>query len=186
MGRKMSIVKTGIVWAVLSFLAGCTQLPEPVISVSAPTIVSQQPAVQIVMLESIVFHNPDSPKSWQAHYQLAQLYYSYKNPYRNYQKALEHLEQYLPHQNDAELDPDLQDWLLVLKEIQNQSPTIESQNKQIEQLTARLEDFTKTNLFVEGLNSTLEEENAELTMKVEVLKTLDQSVEEKRKTYTAE
>lgn len=182
----MSIVKTGIVWAVLSFLAGCTQLREPVISVSEPRIVSQQPAVQIVMLESIVFHNPDSPKSWQAHYRLAQLYYSYKNPYRNYQKALEHLEQYLPHQNDAELDPDLQDWLLVLKEIQNQSPTIESQNRQIEQLTARLEDFTKTNLFVEGLNSSLEEENAELTMKVEVLKTLDQSVEEKRKTYTAE
>jgi hypothetical protein len=186
MGRKMSIVKTGIVWAVLSFLAGCTQLREPVISVSEPTIVSQQPAVQIAMLEAIVFHNPDSPKSWQAHYRLAQLYYSYKNPYRNYQKSLEHLELYLPHQEDAVPDHDLQNWLLVLREIQNQSPTIESQNRQIEQLAGRLEDFTKTNLFVEGLNSTLEEENAELTMKVEVLKTLDQSVEEKRKNYTAE
>jgi hypothetical protein len=186
MGGKMSIVKIGIVTAVLWFLVGCAHFREPVIPVSEPTIVSQQPAVQIVMLEAIVFHNPDSPKSWQAHYQLAQLYYSYKNPYRNYQKALEHLELYLPHHNEGVLDPDLQNWLLVLREIQNQSPTIESQHRQIEQLTARLEDFTKTNLFVEGLNSTLEEENAELAMMVEVLKTLDQSVEEKRKTYTAE
>lgn len=182
----MSIVKIGIVSAVLSFLFGCAQFRQPVIPVSEPTFVSQQPAVQIVMLEAIVFHNPDSPKSWQAHYQLAQQYYSYKNPYRNYQKALEHLELYLPHHNDSVLAPDLQNWLLVLRELQNQSPTIESQNRQIEQLTARLEDFTKTNLFVEGLNSSLEEENAELTMTVEVLKTLDQSFEEKRKNYTTE
>ena len=182
----MSIVKIGFGWVVLSFLVGCAHSREPVIPISEPTIVSQQPVVQIAMLESIVFHNPDSPRSWQAHYQLAQLYYSHKNPYRDYQKALEHLELYLPHKNDAVHDLDLQNWLLVLREIQIQSPTIESQTRQIAQLTARLDDFTRTNLFVEGLNSTLEEENAELTMKVEVLKTLDQSVEEKRKSYTAD
>jgi hypothetical protein len=182
----MNSLKIGIGWVVLSFLVGCAQFHQPVGPISEPTIVSQQPAVQIAMLESIVFHNPDTPKSWQAHYQLSQLYYSFKNPSRDYQKALEHLELYLPHNRDAVLDPDLQNWLLVLREIQTQSPTIESQNRQIDQLTARLEDFTKTNLFVEGLNSTLEEENAELTMKVEVLKTLDQSLEEKRLSYTTD
>ena len=182
----MNILKIGIGWVALSFLVGCAQFRETSAPVSEPTIVSQQPAVQIAMLESIVFHNPDTPKSWQAHYQLAQLYYSYKNPHRDYQKALEHLELYQPHNHDTVFDPDLQNWLLVLREIQIQSPTIESQNRQIDQLTARLEDFTKTNLFVEGLNSTLEEENAELTMKVEELKTLDQSLEEKRLTYTTD
>jgi hypothetical protein len=97
-------------------------------------------------------------------------------------------------------DHDLQNWLSVLNEIQNQSPQIESQNKKIEQLSAKLKKSKQANLALKKANKTLKFDklvlintnsilkkySLDLAMKIDMLKTLDHRVEEKRKNYSSE
>ena len=58
----------------------------------------------------------------QAHLELAHLYTSYKNPQRNYKKALKHLEMYASLEPDFAKDKDLRNWLSALKEMDSQLP----------------------------------------------------------------
>jgi hypothetical protein len=170
-------MRIGIVWVVLSFLAGCAQTPQQPVH----AIDSDQYPSEIARLEAIVVENPDSTKAWQARYQLAQRYMSYNNPRRNYKKALENLQLYVSHNPTAADDPNLQNWLAALKEIQ-----LLSDNKRIAQLNAKLWDSGQTNLALKYVNRELEKRNEDLNKKIEMLKTLDHTVEEKRKTYNTE
>ena len=196
MGRVTIVMKIGFVWAIISFLIGCA----PIQGRTNPNYKSDQYSVEIARLEAIILQNPGSSKKWQTYYQLAQLYISYKNPRRNYKKALENFKLYIPHHPTSVDDQDLRNWLTVLNEIQNQSPKIESQNKKIEQLTAKLKKSKQTNLALKETNKTLKSKklrlmntnrklkkyNVELAMKIDMLKTLDHRVEEKRKNYSSE
>ena len=193
-------MKIGFVWAIISFLIGCAPIQERTNPKYKAEIKSDQYSIEIARLETIILQNPGSSKKWQAHYQLAQLYISYKNPRRNFKKALENLKLYFPHHPISVDDHDLRNWLLVLNEIQNQPPQIESQNKKIEQLTAKLKKSKQANLALKKANKTLKSNklrlmntnrklkkyNVELAMKIDMLKTLDHRVEEKRQNYSSE
>lgn len=193
-------MKIGFVWAIISFLTGCAPIQERTNPEYKAEIKSDKYSIEIARLETILLQNPGSSKKWQAHYQLAQLYISYKNPRRNYKKALENLKLYFPHHPTSVDDHDLRNWLSVLNEIKNQSPQIESQNKKIEQLTAKLKKSKQANLALKKANKTLKSNklrlmntnsklkkyNVELAMKIDMLKTLDHRVEEKRKNYSSE
>lgn len=175
-------MKIGFVWAIISFLSGCALTQER----TNTKYKADEYSTEIARLETIILQNPKSSKRWPAHYQLAQLYISYNNPKRNYKKGLKNLKLYFPHHPASVNDHDLRNWLLVLKEIQNQSPQIRSQNKKIgsqnkkiKQLTAKLKKSRRSNLALKKANKTL-------AMKIDMLKTLDRRVEEKRKNYTSE
>ena len=168
-------MKIGFVWAIISFLIGCASTQER----TNPKDKADYYSTEIARLETITLKNPEASKKWQAHYQLAQLYISYENPRRNYKKALENLKLYSPHHPTYVDDHDLRNWLLVLKEIQNQSPHIEYQNKKIKRLTTKLKKSKQA-------NRALKKENKTLAMKIDMLKTLDRRVEEKRKNYSSE
>lgn len=168
-------MKIGFFWAIISFLSGCALTQER----TNTKYKADEYSTEIARLETIILQNPKSSKRWQAHYQLAQLYISYNNPKRNYKKGLKNLKLYFPHHPASVNDHDLRNWLLVLKEIQNQSPQIRSQNKKIKQLTAKLKKSRRSNLALKKANKTL-------AMKIDMLKTLDRLVEEKRKNYTSE
>ena len=176
MSTKTIVMRTGIVWAVVALLAGCAQTQR-----SIDPIGSDQYSTEIARLVAVAMQNPDSSEGWLAHYQLAQRYMSHKNPRRNYKKALENLELYIEHTPGAANDDDLQNWLAVLKEVQ-----LLTDNKRIAQLNAELWDSGQENLALEDANSELIQLNADLNQKVEMLKTLDHTVEEKRKTYNTE
>ena len=191
--RAGILVKIGLVWAIVSFLTGCAVIRgaiNPIYEAINPTyeanIESYQYAMEIARLENIIAHNPEASERWQAHYQVAQLYISYKNPQRNYQKSLENLKLYLRYHPDSVHDHDLQNWLSVLNEIQNQTPKLEIQNRRIEQLNAMLTETREASLALKEENSILEKHNAELAQKIDMLKTLDHSVEEKRRNYSSE
>ena len=84
--------------------------------------------------------------------------------------------------------------------IESQIKKIESQNKKIEHLTAKLIKSRQANLALKkenkklkteklGLintNSKIKKYNQELAMKIDMLKTLDHRVEEKRKNYSSD
>jgi hypothetical protein len=152
-------MRTAIVWAGIALLAGCAQTQRPVEPIAA-----NQYSAEIVRLETLVEQSPDSTEVSQAHYQLAQRFMSHKNPHPDYAKALCNLELYLDHNPTSADDEDLQNWLAALVEIQSLSD-----RERIAQL--------------EQSNSELVKENAELSMKIEMLKTLDHAVEEKRKSF---
>ena len=152
-------MKTAIVWAGIALLAGCAQTQRPV-----EPIASDQYSAEIVRLENLVDQSADSTEVSQAHYQLAQRCMSHKNPHPDYAKALSNLELYLRHNPTSADDEDLQNWLAALIEIQSLSD-----RKRIAQL--------------EKSNSELVKQNAELSMKIEMLKALDHAVEEKRQTF---
>ncbi len=77
------------------------------------------------------------------------------------------------------------------------NPKIESQNKKIEQLTAKLKRSQQAKLALKkenkalktdklrlmNTNSKLKKDNLALTKKIDMLKILDRRVEEKRRTY---
>ena len=168
-------MKIGFVWAIISFLIGCASIQER----TNPKNKADEYSTEIARLDTIILKKPETSKKWQAHYQLAQLYISYKNPRRNYKKALKNLKLYSPHHPTYRDDHDLRNWLLVLKEIQNQSPHIEYQNKKIKRLTTKLKKSKRA-------NHALKKENKTLAMKIDMLKILDHRVEEKRKNYTSD
>lgn len=159
-----------VFWVLISFLGGCTQMSPKKVGPLAP----DQYSKEIARLESVVSQNPDSALGWQARYQLAQRCVSYNNPNRNYKKALQNLELYASHNPAAAKNQELQNWLVALQEIDQLS-----RDKRVAQINAKLEESTKANL-------ALQEVNAELNKKIDMLKILDQAVEEKRKTHSTE
>jgi hypothetical protein len=176
MSGKTMVMRIGLVWAVISLLAACAQTQRTV-----DPIGSEQYSAEISRLENLVRQNPGSSKGWQAHYELAQRYMSHDNPGRDYVKALAHLKLYASHDPNAADDQYLQNWLAVLEEIQTLS-----RDKRVAELNAKLTESKHENLALKKAISELENENAELDMKIEMLKTLDHAVEEKRKTYNTE
>lgn len=111
-------------------------------------------------LEEIVKNNTDSSMLAKAHFQLALLYSSYKNPNPNYQQALKELEVYISLNPSGEVSEGIQNLLSILRELDK----IIEDNKKIKQQ-----------------NSLLIRESKGLKESVEQLKNLDIKMEEKKK-----
>jgi len=159
---------------------------------------SKKFVTQINQLEAGVQQEADSAKRMQAHFELAQLYLSYKNPVRNYQKALNHLQIYASLNSESADQHGLRNWLSALKEIERLSEELNEKDKNIKHLDIKLKNatqekialknenkvFKNTNVKLQEKNSKLEASNTDLAKKIEMLKNLDRRVEEKRKNLT--
>ena len=84
-------------------IGGCTLTTNSGTAVSAssspptvPKAASDKYSREIAKLNELVQNKSNSSATREAHLKLAQLYSDHKNNNRNYQKALEHLQAYIP------------------------------------------------------------------------------------------
>ena len=195
----MSKINPAVFMTVVLVFSGCAHLTNSGKDTSAapgPSVAGDQYSREIVELNQVVQQNSTPDKSKKAHLELAQLYSNYKNPSRNYQKALRHLKVYSASQDSAAED-ETRNWMAVLKEIDRLSKEIATRNKQIRRLHSQLDKSKKAKLAIKKSNHKLtseeiklreknrklEDANQKLQKTIEMLKNLDKRLEEKRKNF---
>jgi hypothetical protein len=186
-------------YGLILVLTGCVQTHNMAMTANSGTkLQSNKFVTQINQLEASVQKEADSAKRMQAHFELAQLYLSYKNPVRNYQKALKHLQIYASLNSESADQHGLRNWLSALKEIERLSEELNEKDKNIKHLGLKLkkstqektaltkenEAFKNINVKLKQKNSKLEASNTNLAKTIEMLKNLDRRVEQKRKNLT--
>ena len=200
MRKLKSKINAAVIISAVCVFTGCAHLAETGSETTAtpgPSPTGDRYAQEIVELNHIVQQNSNPAKARKAHLELAQLYSSYKNPHRNYQKALSHLKVYSASA-DSPADDETRNWMAALKEIERLSEEIAGRNNQIRQLQSQLEDSKKAKLAIKKSNHKLtseeirlreknrmlEESNQKLQKTIEMLKNLDKRLEEKRKSFS--
>ena len=152
---------------------------------------------EIANLNQIIQEKPKSSATREAHLKLAQLYSDHKNSNRNYQKALKHLQTYI-RMDKSKVNGDTLNWLVSLKEIDRLSKKVGRQNREMDKIQKRLKQSKKENSALTRTNHKLrreeislrdkarklEESNLKLQKTIEMLKNLDQRLEEKRRNYS--
>jgi hypothetical protein len=153
---------------------------------------------EIAKLNQLVAKKAKSSAAKEAHLKLAQLYADHKNHNRNYQKALAHLQAYI-RLDKSKPDEEMIDWLVSLKEIDRLSKKVNAQNLQISQMKKKLAQskkeksaLTRSNhklrreeISLRDKTRKLEESNLKLQKTIEMLKNLDQRLEEKRRNFNS-
>ena len=196
MRRKFFLEIITISCLLLMTIGGCTHQQNK--GPAEPQKIAAQPDTgkymkEILKQEQTVRAASDTSERMQAHLELAQLYTSYKNPRRNYNKALKHLEIYASLQPDFAADKNLRNWLSALKEMDRQSQIISQLNKDINQSQQNISALKKSTkklkrdkaIFIKK-NNQLTETNETLAKTIEMLKNIDRNIEEKRKSYTSQ
>ncbi len=117
-------------------------------------------------LERLAREHPETSVGAQSHLQLAFLYVNYRNPQLNYTRALQEMETYLSLASAKAQTDDIQNWLAVLREIEN--------------LKTNLEKVQKANKGLRDEVAGLKEMNNKMKETIERLKKLDRQMEEKR------
>ena len=134
----------------------------------------------------------------EAHLKLARLYADHKNYNRNYQKALKHLQTYIRLEK-SKVDGDTLNWLASLKEIDRLSKEVRSRNLKLGKIQKKLKQSKKANSALARTNHNLrreeislrdktrklKESNLKLQKTIEMLKNLDQRLEEKRRNFNS-
>ena len=144
---------------------------------------------EIVELNKVVQQNSAPLKAKKAHLKLARLYANHNNHRRNYHKAMKHLQTYVKLEDSA-ADKETLDWLAALKEINRLSKEITQVKKHLKKSNNSRTALTKTNrklmreeIKLREKNRQLEESNQKLQKTIEMLKSLDQRLEEKRRNF---
>ncbi|MGD9226408.1 MAG: hypothetical protein PVF26_07910 [Desulfobacterales bacterium] len=198
MRQLMLKIHLAVFMTVVLVFTACSHVTNSGEVTSAPPnapVAGDQYTQEIVELNQVIQHNPNPDKVKKAHLKLAQLYSNHENPRRNYQKALRHLKVYASLENFA--DDETRNWMAVLKEIDRLSKKITTQNKQIQRLQSQLDKsktaklalkttnrkLTSEEIKLREKNRKLEESNQKLQKTIEMLKNLDQRLEEKRRNF---
>ena len=129
---------------------------------NTPDLKSGEYSMEITRLKDVIKNNPSQSERIKAHYQLANLYASYKNSEKDYKKALEHLNIYISLDSKAIKQNDLRNCLSLLREVDRLSEELSILNKK---------------------NLNLNRKNLQLMQTIGKLQTLDFQVEQKRKSY---
>ncbi len=152
---------------------------------------------EIVQLHQLVAQNSKPSQTKKVHLKLARLYADYNNPNRNYHNALEHLQTYV-RLEQSKVDGDTLNWLASLKEINRLSNEIAAQKRRLNQMQGQLTNSKKEKLALSRTNRKLRREeiilrdktrklevsNQKLQKTIEMLKNLDQRLEEKRRNFS--
>ncbi len=205
----MHRIKTQTIVTLMTILVfcmgGCSHTTNSARTSSAPPsppaagkVANDKYGREIAKLNQIVKVNKKSSATKEAHLKLARLHSDHKNNNRNYQKALKHLQTYI-RQDNARVDGDTLNWLASLKEIARLSKEVNTQNRQIGQMKKKLAQsknetsaLTRTNhklrreeISLRDKTRKLEESNLKLQKTIEMLKNLDQRLEEKRRNFNS-
>jgi len=187
-----------VVIALVFAFSGCSHMN----SGKATTETADQPvakdkySIEIVELSRIIQKNSKSTEVKNAHLKLAHLYSDHNNHRQNYHIALKHLKSYIIMEESA-VDAETLNWMASLKEIDRLSKEIATQHQQINQMQSQLKKSKKAKLALSRTNRKLTREeinlreknrkleasNQNLKKTIEMLKNLDQRLEEKRKTF---
>jgi hypothetical protein len=132
-------------------------------------------------LEKLTSEEKDASLGAKYHLQLGWLYSNYKNPQKDYQRALKEFDAYLSAVPEGIQTDEIQNWLSVLRALERSErrnletrSTLEDQAKKNQQLRGNIEKLLER-------NASLEEANAGLNKALEGLKNLNLQVEKKRK-----
>ena len=151
---------------------------------------------EIANLNQLIQKKSKSSATRDAHLKLARLYSDHNNSNRNYQKALKHLQTYI-RMDKSKVNGDTLNWLASLKEIDRLSKRVGAKNREIDKIQSKLKQSKKENSALTRTNHKLrreeislrdkarklEESNIKLQKTIEMLKNLDQRLEEKRRNY---
>ncbi len=187
---------------VLVFGVGsCSHTTNSGTSVSAapnPPAANDEYSREIAKLNKLLPQNPKSSAAKQIHLKLARLYSDHDNHNRNYQKALAHLQAYI-RLDKSKVNGDTLNWLASLKEIDRLSKEIRARKRQIGKMQKEIKQSKKEKAALirsnhklrrEEINlrdktRKLEESNLKLQKTIEMLKNLDQRLEEKRRNFNS-
>lgn len=195
---KMKMNLTVIIALVVAF-SGCSHMTNSAKVTSDPAsqqVANDKYAKEILALNQVIHNDSKSAEAKNAHLKLVHLYLDHNNHHRNYQKALKHLISYF-NLEESSVDGEMLNWMASLKEIDRLSKQIASQHQQINKIQDQLNQSKKTKLALSRTNRKLtreeinlreknrklEESNQNLIKTIEMLKNLDQRLEEKRKTF---
>ncbi len=192
--------------ALIVVFSGCAHFKnsEKASSASAkPPAADGKYAKEIVALHDVVRQDSQSSKAKAAHLKLAKLYSAHNNRWRNYGKALEHLEAYTKLK-DSDVDEEILRWMAAFreivrlsKEVDAQKKVVDAQKQQISEIKNQLQKSKKTEralsrtnrkltreeIKLREQNRSLEKSNQKLQQTIEMLTSLDQRVEEKRRNF---
>ena len=155
--KKM--IKVSLLCGLIFLNVSCARILQ---TTNTPDLKSGEYSMEIMRLKDVIKNNPSQSERIKAHYQLANLYASYKNSEKDYKKALEHLNIYISLDSKAIKQNDLRNCLSLLREV--------------DRLSGELSILNKKNL-------NLNRKNLQLTQTIGKLQTLDFRVEQKRKSY---
>ena len=192
------MILTVFIALVIGF-SGCSHTMNSANTAKVPvsqTVANEKYTAEIIELNQVILKNSRSTEAKNAHLKLAYLYYDYKNHRRNYHKALEHLKAYISLEKST-VDGETLNWMASLKEIDRLSKEIDIQHQQINDMKNQLSQSKKAKLALTRTNQKLTREeinlreknrklevsNQNLKKTIEMLKNLDQRLEEKRKNF---
>ena len=155
--KKM--IKVSMLCGLIFLNVSCARILQ---TTNTPDMKSGEYSMEIMRLRDVIKNNPSQSERIKAHYQLANLYSSYKNSEKDYKKALEHLNIYISLDSKAIKQNDLRNCLSLLREV--------------DRLSGELSVLNKKNL-------NLNRKNLQLTQTIGKLQTIDFQVEQKRKSY---
>jgi hypothetical protein len=155
--KKM--IKVSLLCGLIFLNVSCARILQ---TTNTPDLKSGEYSMEIMRLKDVIKNNPSQSERIKAHYQLANLYASYKNSEKDYKKALEHLNIYISLESKAIKQNDLRNCLSLLREV--------------DRLSGELSILNKKNL-------NLNRKNLQLMQTIGKLQTLDFRVEQKRKSY---
>ena len=155
--KKM--IKVSLLCGLIFLNVSCARILQ---TTNTPDLKSGEYSMEIMRLKDVIKNNPSQSERIKAHYQLANLYASYKNSEKDYKKALEHLNIYISLDSKAIKQNDLRNCLSLLREV--------------DRLSGELSVLNKKNL-------NLNRKNLQLTQTIGKLQTIDFQVEQKRKSY---
>jgi hypothetical protein len=201
MGRNMfpppPVLRFFLSLALAFVFAGCTLKYTP------PT--AEIYAQETARLEKRIQEQGDVSIRAKFHLKLAWLYSSWKNPKRDYAKALDEFETYLSLEPDEAGDDEIQNWLCILRQLGRSENESMKMRERIEILSREyqenkslranmevlakenaekreaLEQQAKKNQKLQENVKKLEESNNSLKRAMENLKTLDLQIERKRR-----
>jgi chromosome segregation ATPase len=199
MPKSKTKINLTIVIALIIAFSGCSHTMnsgKTIKDSASQPVANDRYSAEINELNHTIQNNSKSTEVKNAHLKLARLYSDHKNQRRNYHKALNHLRAYMNMEESA-VDGEMLNWMASLKEIDRLSKEIAAQHKHINTLKGQLEQskkaklalsrtnhkLTREEINLRGKNRKLEESNQDLKKTIEMLKNLDQRLEEKRKIF---
>ena len=188
-----------VVIALVVAFSGCTHTMnsgKATIDSANQPVAKDKYSIESIEMNQVIQKNSKSTEAKNAHLKLAHLYSDHNNHRRNYHIALKHLKSYIIMEESA-VDGETLNWMASLKEIDRLSKEIATQHQQINQMQSQLKKSKKAKLALSRTNRKLTREeinlreknrkleasNQNLKKTIEMLKNLDQRLEEKRKTF---
>ena len=122
--KKM--IKVSLLCGLIFLNVSCARILQ---TTYTPDLKSGEYSKEIMRLKDVIKNNPSQSERIKAHYQIANLYASYKNSEKDYKKALEHLNIYISLDSKAIKQNDLRNCLSLLREVDRLSGDLSILNK---------------------------------------------------------